>query len=124
MTRYSFFSTFFLVLFFLSSHAASSAVHTGASVSVSNSKVTITITPAIPVSSAGTEPGLPAAKSEAPVEKPHLLKMEELAHIHHFHKERVKKLKRHHKKYWILSKMLLVLCHVALLVGAYLHLTH
>src|SRR5688572_26490198 len=45
---------------------------------------------------------------------------EELPHIHHFHKDRVKKSERHHKKFWLLSKVILILCHVAILVIAYL----
>lgn len=56
--------------------------------------------------------------------KSHTPTMDETAHIHRFHKERVKKLKKHHSKLWMLSKVLLVLCHLALLVIAYLHATH
>jgi hypothetical protein len=56
--------------------------------------------------------------------KIHLLKIEELAKIHRFHKERVKKIKRHHHKYWTLAKAILVVCHLALLISAFLHLTH
>ena len=64
------------------------------------------------------QPVLPhGPKAEAP-------KSEELAHIHHFHKERVKKIKRHHKKFWILSKLLLIICHLLLLFVAYMHVTH
>ena len=51
-------------------------------------------------------------------------KIEELAHIHHFHKERVKKMKRHHKKFWLLSKLLLAICHLLILALAFIHLTH
>lgn len=50
--------------------------------------------------------------------------MEELPHIHRYHKERVKKLKAHHSKFWILSKMIVVICHLSLLWIAYMHLTH
>jgi hypothetical protein len=56
--------------------------------------------------------------------KIHVMKMEELAHIHHFHKERVKKIRKHHNKYWMLAKTLLVVCHIVLLISAFLHLTH
>lgn len=66
----------------------------------------------------------PVTKEEDPVKKSHTMKTEELAHIHHFHKERVKKLKRHHKKFWILSKTLLILCHLLLLVCAFQHLAN
>lgn len=65
-----------------------------------------------------------AAHEDSPFEKKHKPATEELAHIHHFHKERVKKIKQHHKKYWALSKLLLILCHLALLVIAYQHFTH
>ncbi len=50
--------------------------------------------------------------------------MEELPHIHRFHKERVKKIRQHHGKFWLLSKILVVLCHISILVIAYLHATH
>ncbi|HYC38998.1 MAG TPA: hypothetical protein VEB63_00815 [Chitinophagaceae bacterium] len=46
---------------------------------------------------------------------------EELPHIHHFHRGRVRG--RRHKEYWLLSKLLLILCHIAVLVVAYLHVT-
>ena len=67
---------------------------------------------------------LPAAQPVEHSKKAESMRTEELAHIHHFHKERVKKIKRHHKKYWILSKLILLLCHLVLLICAYLHLTH
>lgn len=56
--------------------------------------------------------------------KSHTPTMDETAHIHRFHKERVKKIKKHHAKFWLLTKVLLILCHLALLVIAYLHATH
>ena len=71
-----------------------------------------------------SQPPVPSAKQEEPFKKPHLLKSEELAHIHHFHKERVKKIKRHHIKFWVMSKILIILCNLVLLVCAYMHLTH
>src|SRR3569832_1772454 len=43
------------------------------------------------------KPHSPAGKSHAPT-------MDETPHIHRFHKERVKKLKKHHTKFWLLSK--------------------
>jgi len=63
--------------------------------------------------------------SKAPVEKGHghAPTMDETPHIHHFHKHRVKKLKRHHH-YWMASKVLLALIHGALLFIAYMHLVH
>lgn len=53
-----------------------------------------------------------------------LKKVDELAEIHRFHKERVKNHKKHGRKFWILSKLLLIVCHLTILVCAFLHLTH
>ena len=64
------------------------------------------------------------ADSKAPHGKMQAPHSEELPHIHKFHKERVKKIKRHHGKFWILSKLILVLCHLSILVIAFLHATH
>jgi hypothetical protein len=47
-------------------------------------------------------------------------KTEEIPHIHHFHKHRVKKLKHHHQV-WLSSKALVILCHLVMLVICYLH---
>ena len=78
-----------------------------------------------PVDNSGTSkmPVFPAPHPKAPHGKMHTPQMDELAHLHKFHKERVKKAK-HHGKYWLLSKILLVLCHLSILVIAYLHATH
>ena len=69
-------------------------------------------------------PVAPVTQTEEHTKKPHLLKTDELAHIHHFHKERVKKMKRHHKKIWMMSKILLILSHLVLLICAYMHSAH
>ena len=69
-------------------------------------------------------PVFPAPQPKVPHGKLHAPHMEELPHIHKFHKERVKKIKKHHSKYWLLSKILIVLCHLSILVIAYLHATH
>jgi Na+/H+ antiporter NhaC len=71
-------------------------------------------------------PNAPVTKTVPPVhpeEKGHTPKLDELAHIHRFHKERVKKVKRHHKKVWSLSMLILVLCHISILIMAYMHVT-
>ena len=62
------------------------------------------------------------ALPEAPAEKGHGHPpgMDETPHIHHFHKHRVKKLKKH-QHYWVASKVFLAFVHVVLLVLAYLH---
>ncbi len=71
-------------------------------------------------------PLLPSTKSPLPVDKGHAQTptMDETPHIHHFHKERVKKIKKHHSKFWFISKLILILCHISLLVIAFLHATH
>lgn len=73
-----------------------------------------------------TSPFSHTAKPIHPVENAHtnVPTMDELAHIHHFHKERLKKSKRHHEKYWTLSQLLLLLCHAAVLIISYLHIIH
>ncbi len=67
-----------------------------------------------------------SAKSHMPVEKSHssVPSWDELAHIHHFHQNRLKKIKRHFKKSVFLSKLLLFICHAAVLYISFLHLTH
>ena len=67
----------------------------------------------------GTKSHLPAEKSHS-----HTPTMDETPHIHRFHKERVKKIKKHHSKFWVLSKLILIVCHISILVIAYLHATH
>lgn len=59
--------------------------------------------------------------SKAPHGKAHAPNSEELPHIHKFHKERVKKIKKHHGKCWFLSQVLLFICHAAILYISYLH---
>ena len=79
-----------------------------------------------PISTSKAIPQVPVTKTVPPLhpeEKGHTPKLEELPHIHHFHKERVKKIKRHHKKCWTLSMLLLVLCHISILIMAYMHVT-
>jgi hypothetical protein len=123
MKRNSSFSIFFLAIFLMSSFKSMGSTFSGSS-SVDKAKVKAIIINEKSTMNDLPKPTEPVSKPEEPVKKPHLMKTEELAHIHHFHKERVKKLKRHHKKCWILSKILLILCHLALMVCAYLHLTH
>lgn len=65
-----------------------------------------------------------AEKNNSPWEELTLKKFEELAKIHRFHKERVKNHKKHGHKFWILSKLLLIVCHLAILICAFLHVIH
>ena len=69
-------------------------------------------------------PMFPSPEPRAPHGKANAPQMEELPHIHKFHKERVKKIKKHHSKYWLLSQVILALCHLSILVIGYLHATH
>ena len=105
----------------MTSSNASTGTNKSSSVTVSGSKETGSAAASEPM------PQFPATRTlppVAPAEKAHTPKMEELPHIHHFHKERVKKVKRHHKKFWALSILILVLCHISILVMAYMHVTH
>ncbi|HEX4875865.1 MAG TPA: hypothetical protein VFV31_04285 [Chitinophagaceae bacterium] len=54
----------------------------------------------------------------------HVPSWDELAHIHHFHKNRMKKIRRHYSKCVFLSKLLLFVCHAAILFVSYLHVIH
>jgi hypothetical protein len=54
----------------------------------------------------------------------HVPSWDELAHIHHFHKNRLKKVKKHFKKCVFMSRLLLFVCHAAILFVSYLHVTH
>lgn len=69
-------------------------------------------------------PFFPAPEQKVPHGKAVSPNTDELPHIHKFHKERVKKIKKHHSKFWIVSKLLLVLCHLSILVLAFVHATH
>lgn len=113
------------LIIFINANTVSASNHSSHSVKVIHSKER---TEAQPVNT--QEPvanpkgrGL-SGHEQAPMEKKAKPATEELAHIHHFHKERVKKLKQHHQKCWIASKLILILCHLALLVIAYSHIGH
>jgi hypothetical protein len=118
MARFIFISIFFLAMILMASFTASAATNKPSSLKMSITKDNG------PAAASEPMPLFPATRTIPPVsseEKAHTPKVEELPHIHHFHKERVKKAKRHHKKYWAFSKIILILCHIALLVMAYIH---
>jgi hypothetical protein len=118
MTRFIFISIFFLAMILMTSFTASAATTKSSALTVSNTKETGSAPVSEPM------PLFPATKTLPPLhqeEKGNTPKVEELPHIHHFHKERVRKVKRHHKKYWVFSKIILILCHIALLIMAYIH---
>lgn len=63
-----------------------------------------------------THSNVPHGKAQTP-------HAEELPHIHKFHKERVKKVRRH-RTCWLLSQVLLFICHASVLYISYLHVVH
>lgn len=67
-----------------------------------------------------------AAKGHHPADKAHahVPTWDELAHIHHFHKGKLKKIRRHYKKCIFMTKLLLFICHAAVLFISYLHVIH
>jgi hypothetical protein len=123
MTRYIFISSFFLAIFLFIIATTANSDYKAFSASVSHHSKAIT-TKATTDSPEMPMPALPAAATSEHERKSTGMKMEELAHIHHFHKERVKKVKRHHKKIWTVSKVLLIIIHMVLLVTAFMHVTH
>jgi hypothetical protein len=50
--------------------------------------------------------------------------LDETPHIHHYHKHRVRKLKKHHSKCWFIAQGIVIICNLVLLYMAYLHLVH
>lgn len=126
MTRFILISSFFLALFSVASFTVSANIKKSSKITVSKTNETETGNNSEPVSASNSVPNFPAAKTVPPVhpeEKGHTPKLDELPHIHHFHKERVKKVKRHHKKVWTISMLILVLCHISILIMAYMHVT-
>ena len=104
MTQRTLSSIIFTVIFSLATSAAIAGGHTAKTESHTSS--------------------FPDSHPKAPHSKLHAPQMEELPHIHKFHKERVKKIKKHHGKYWFLSQVILALCHISILIIGYLHATH
>lgn len=127
MTRIIFISIFFLTMMFRTGFTASATTEKSNNVvAVSNDGMNNT-TSQEPAARHKSIPAVPATKTvphESHEEKGHAPKTEELPHIHRFHKERVKKIKRHHKKYWFLSMLLVAICHAAILFIAYMHAVH
>lgn len=127
MTQKFFFSVLFLVagLIVSKSSYAGQNKTTAATINVVGDATTHT-----PIDAREHSPALPAPSSTRQQHGPHqegklpAPKMEELPHIHHFHKERVRKVKRHHRKLWMIVKLIVILCHIGLLICGYLHATH
>ena len=124
MTRFILLSSFFLAIFSFASFTVSAGNKKSSTVTVSNTKEKASENKSEPVSTSKTVPIVPVTNTVPPLhpeEKGHNPKIDELPHIHHFHKERVKKVKRHHKKIWTISMLLLVLCQISILIMAYMH---
>ncbi len=112
-----------MMIFSMASLTVKAAGHTAKTETETNSKEVKT--QAAPDTDAGKKaPVFPESNSKVPHGKTATPQMEELPHIHKFHKERVKKIRKHHGKYWLLSQVLIVLCHLSILVIGYLHATH
>jgi hypothetical protein len=126
MTRYFILSIFFLATASLGSFTSYASADKTSKASVHENFDIGTAaqnSPSVPVKYI---PALPAAEPFQPVQKTHgqVPSFDELAHVHHFHKGRVKKIKKHAAKCWALGKLVLILCHIAMLVIAYMHVTH
>jgi len=123
MTHRKSFSLAFTLVYILFSVAVNAGTETG-----NNDRQTHPISQA-EKKSGHDAPGKQAPASQddhhkAPHGKSHAPHSEELPHIHKFHKERVKKITKHHGKCWFLSQALLLICHVAVLYISYLHVVH
>lgn len=124
MTQRTSYSIIFLMIFSMATYSTMAAGHKVKVETETTSKEAKT-TKASDHSEAGKKmPVFPDSHSKAPHGKMHVPHMEELPHIHRFHKERVKKIKKHHGKYWLLSQVIIVLCHLSILVIGFLHATH
>ena len=123
MTRQITISTILLTFILLVSSGTARPV---ATVSESNEKTEQkpVMVPAKPMQSSLPVKDFPEAGMKAVAHKHHLLKIEELGKIHRFHKDRIKKVKKHQDPLWIMALVLVDACHIALLVHAFMHLTH
>ncbi len=124
MTQKTLSRVIFLMIFSFASYAAIAVKNTVKAKSASISKEIKANTSTDNSAADKSIPVFPAPQPKVPHGKPSAPHMEELPHVHKFHKERVKKIKKHHGKYWLLSKIIIVLCHLSILVIAYLHATH
>lgn len=121
MTQKKYFSFAFILVYILFSIAAKANTNTGKATSETQPVKT-------EKSSEGAQgkhaPVSQEGHSKAPHGKAHTPHSEELPDIHRFHKERVKKIKKHHSKCWFLSQVLLFICHASVLYISYLHVVH
>lgn len=120
MTRITFITIIFISTLFLSTEPVNGSTRKSGMTQIEKavSSQASTGDHELPVSnSAHSQPMAPHKKVAGP-------SMEELPHIHRFHKERVKKVTKHPNRFWVVAKLILVLCHVGLLIMGYLHATH
>lgn len=113
-----------MMIFSMASVTVKAAGHTAKTETESTSKEVKTQAAPDPTETGKKGPVSPESHPKAPHGKTHAPQMEELPHIHKFHKERVKKIKKHHGKFWLLSQVVVVICHLSILVIGYLHATH
>lgn len=124
MTRLIIISSLFLALFSASSFTASAGNNKSTETSINDTKDNGTKHSQESNTASKTTHNNPVTNTVPhahPEDKGHSPKLHELPHIHHFHRERVKKVKRHHKKVWSLSVLLLAICHISILIMAYTH---
>lgn len=124
MTQRTLSAIIFIVIFSLASTALEAAGHTAEKLPVQSNSEVKTQANADQPDMAKKAPVHTGSQPKAPHGKTHAPQMEELPHIHKFHKERIRKIKKHHGKYWLLSQAIIVLCHLSILVIGYLHATH
>ncbi len=126
MTQRTTYSIIFLMIFSFASFSAFAAGH-AANAETKTEKFSKEAKTSASTDHSETGKKMPVSAdshSKAPHGKTYVPHMEELPHIHRFHKERVKKIKKHHGKYWIASQVIIVLCHLSILVIGFLHATH
>ena len=123
MTHKKYFSLAFTIVYILLCLSAKAAGNQGGA-GHGNGQKTETAKQADMSSQGKQAPLSKEAHSNAPFGKAHAPHSEELPHIHKFHKERVKKIRKHHGKYWVFSQVLLFLCHASVLYISYLHVIH
>lgn len=126
MTKYFICSILFLALFTGMSTTSSAGVGTHSSAIVNDQNNGQQNAPVksgaeVPVKEVPMNAG-----PHAPVEKGHghAPAIDETPHIHHYHRNRVKKMKRHHSKAWFLGQLLVVTSNLVLFLMAYLHAAH
>ena len=124
MTQRTLSAIIFMMIFSLASTALKAGGHTADREPAGSRKEARAKTGADNTDVAKKAPVSTESHPKTPQGKSHAPQMEELPHIHKFHKERVKKIKKHHGKYWLLSQAIIVLCHLSILVIGYLHATH